>query len=456
MSEGEFSERPWGNYTVLSEDAPDHKVKRIVVHPGKRLSLAAPRQAGRALVHRGGYRQVTLDGAVSELTPGGAIDIPLGAAHRIANEGDGGRRVHRGAARDLLRRGRHRADRRRLRAGRGRGGAAGAGAGSGTGDHCVTKIADLLAAGKTYSFEFFPPKNDAELATLARTIGELQPLEPVLRVGHLPGWGRVSPADVRPGQRHAAHDLAQPHGPPHLRGPHPARAGRHTGHAAQGRCGEPDGAGRRPPDRTPIGRPRGAGLRQPSWWSWPGPSAGSRSAWPPTRPATPARPSTESDRDFLAAKLEMADFGVTQFFFEAAEYEGLVADLDARGVATPVLPGILPVTSLSTMGRLGAMGAAAPEWMQERLRGRPRAGGPRPCGARGSSWPPSCVPTCSSSAFPACTFTPSTLPARPGRSMPLSVSDLRSPPGSWAASTTGLRAAPPWRAARRRRVMCES
>ena len=42
----------------------------------------------------------------------------------------------------------------------------------------MTRIAELLAAGPTYSFEFFPPKNDKELATLARTIGELQPLEP--------------------------------------------------------------------------------------------------------------------------------------------------------------------------------------------------------------------------------------------------------------------------------------
>ena len=42
----------------------------------------------------------------------------------------------------------------------------------------MTRIAELLAAGPTYSFEFFPPKNDKELATLARTISELQPLEP--------------------------------------------------------------------------------------------------------------------------------------------------------------------------------------------------------------------------------------------------------------------------------------
>ena len=81
-----------------------------------------------------------------------------------------------------------------------------------------------------------------------------------------------------------------------------------------------------------------------------------------------------SDRDFLAAKLALADFGVTQFFFETEEYEGLVSDLRERGVDTPVLPGILPVTSLSTMGRLGGMGAAAPAWMEERLHAADRAG----------------------------------------------------------------------------------
>ena len=34
----EFDERPWGTYLVLDDEAADHKVKRIVVFPGKRLS----------------------------------------------------------------------------------------------------------------------------------------------------------------------------------------------------------------------------------------------------------------------------------------------------------------------------------------------------------------------------------------------------------------------------------
>src|SRR4051794_40275032 len=39
-------------------------------------------------------------------------------------------------------------------------------------------IHELLDKGPTYSFEFFPPKTDAEQATLVKTLRELEPLEP--------------------------------------------------------------------------------------------------------------------------------------------------------------------------------------------------------------------------------------------------------------------------------------
>src|SRR5579859_2632514 len=42
----------------------------------------------------------------------------------------------------------------------------------------MAKIADLLAAGRTFSFEFFPPRTDAEQATLVKALHELQPLQP--------------------------------------------------------------------------------------------------------------------------------------------------------------------------------------------------------------------------------------------------------------------------------------
>ena len=137
----------------------------------------------------------------------------------------------------------------------------------------------------------------------------------------------------------------------------------------------------------------------------------------------PRSPDLQSDRDFLAAKLGLADFGVTQFFFEAAEYESLVGDLRQRGVDTPVLPGILPVTSLSTMGRLGAMGAAAPTGCRTGSVRPTSAVAPTRSARKGWNWPPSSVPTSSMPACRDCTSTRSTPRARRVRSTPRSAWD---------------------------------
>jgi mannose-6-phosphate isomerase len=87
VNDREFSERPWGNYTVLDDDAPDHKVKRLVVKPGKRLSYQKHAKRGEHWFIVSGTAHVTLDGKVIEVGPGQAIDIPQGSAHRVANEG---------------------------------------------------------------------------------------------------------------------------------------------------------------------------------------------------------------------------------------------------------------------------------------------------------------------------------------------------------------------------------
>src|SRR5947209_9989797 len=42
----------------------------------------------------------------------------------------------------------------------------------------MARITDLLAAGRTFSFEFFPPKDAEEQQLLTRTIADLQPLRP--------------------------------------------------------------------------------------------------------------------------------------------------------------------------------------------------------------------------------------------------------------------------------------
>jgi methylenetetrahydrofolate reductase (NADPH) len=82
----------------------------------------------------------------------------------------------------------------------------------------------------------------------------------------------------------------------------------------------------------------------------------------------PASSSLAEDRRHLAAKLEAADFGVTQFFFEAADHLRMVEDLAALGCTKPVLPGIMPVTNLAQIERFARLsGATFPVWLAERL-----------------------------------------------------------------------------------------
>jgi len=83
----EFDRRPWGTYTVL-EEAPNFKVKRIEVLPGKRLSYQKHSQRAEHWFVVAGTARVTLDGSEIIVHTGEAIDIPIGSAHRVENPGD--------------------------------------------------------------------------------------------------------------------------------------------------------------------------------------------------------------------------------------------------------------------------------------------------------------------------------------------------------------------------------
>jgi mannose-6-phosphate isomerase-like protein (cupin superfamily) len=85
--DGRENHRPWGFYEVL-EDRPLHKVKRIVVHPGQRLSLQLHHRRAEHWLVIGGAGLVTRDDDEILVSSGEAIDIPRGARHRIRNPGD--------------------------------------------------------------------------------------------------------------------------------------------------------------------------------------------------------------------------------------------------------------------------------------------------------------------------------------------------------------------------------
>jgi mannose-6-phosphate isomerase len=85
INEAEYDERPWGSYTVL-DDTNAFKVKRIEVLPNKRLSYQKYFRRAEHWFVVEGTATVTLNGAEITVRAGEAIDIPLEAAHRVANQ----------------------------------------------------------------------------------------------------------------------------------------------------------------------------------------------------------------------------------------------------------------------------------------------------------------------------------------------------------------------------------
>jgi len=83
----ERGDRPWGYYLVLMEDA-GYKVKQFVVKPGSRLSLQRHRHRAEHWQVVRGEGVVTLGKETVRLVPGGSIDIPLGALHRVESVGE--------------------------------------------------------------------------------------------------------------------------------------------------------------------------------------------------------------------------------------------------------------------------------------------------------------------------------------------------------------------------------
>jgi mannose-1-phosphate guanylyltransferase/mannose-6-phosphate isomerase len=80
--------RPWGWYQSL-DIGPAHQVKRLVVNPGRRLSLQKHHHRSEHWTVVEGIAEVTLDDGVHTIRPNESIYIPLGARHRATNQGPG-------------------------------------------------------------------------------------------------------------------------------------------------------------------------------------------------------------------------------------------------------------------------------------------------------------------------------------------------------------------------------
>lgn len=79
--------RPWGTYSVL-EDTERYKIKRIVVKPGKRLSLQKHLHRSEHWVVVSGTATCTVGDKVFYVRPNESTYIQIGEVHRLQNEGN--------------------------------------------------------------------------------------------------------------------------------------------------------------------------------------------------------------------------------------------------------------------------------------------------------------------------------------------------------------------------------
>jgi methylenetetrahydrofolate reductase (NADPH) len=220
-------------------------------------------------------------------------------------------------------------------------------------------VRDLLATGRrSYSFEFFPPKDDEGERTLWQTIRQLEPLHPSFVSVTYGAGGSTRDRTVRVTERIASETTLTPVG--HLTC---------VGHA-------------RDELRSIIGRYADAGVRNVLALRG-DPPGGPGTPWTPTPDGlsyaselvalvkelgdfsvgVAAFPeghrealSVEADAAVMRAKADAgADFAVTELFFRPADYLRLVERCQAAGSDLPIIPGIMPITNLGQIKRFAEL-----------------------------------------------------------------------------------------------------
>ena len=232
----------------------------------------------------------------------------------------------------------------------------------------MPRIDDLLAAGTTYSFEFFPPQTDAGERKLRDTLNELEPLGPsFVSVTYGAGGStreRTHQIVVDMLERTTMTPMAHLTAVDHRRTELADILARYRDAGVRNILalrGDPPAGDEAPfweleraVDLVGLAREVGDGQ-----------FAVGVAAHPEGHPLSP---DLATDRRHLAAKLTAADFGVTQFFFEARAYVAMVEELAALGCDTPILPGVMPVTNVRQIERFAQLsGAAFPTTLADRL-----------------------------------------------------------------------------------------
>ena len=85
----------------------------------------------------------------------------------------------------------------------------------------------------------------------------------------------------------------------------------------------------------------------------------------------PEAPTAEADLDNFARKVRAgANSAITQYFFNPDAYYRFVDACEQRGLDLPIVPGIMPITNYKQLARFSdACGAEIPRWIRKRLEG---------------------------------------------------------------------------------------
>jgi methylenetetrahydrofolate reductase (NADPH) len=224
------------------------------------------------------------------------------------------------------------------------------------------RIPDLLRQGRSFSFEFFPPKDAEGERLLWNAIRELESLRPTFvsvtygaggssrdrTIGITERIGRETTMTPMAHLTCVGHDVAA------LRQVIGAYAAAGVRNVLALR-GDPPGGPGTPWTPTPGGLTHAAELVEmvrPLGEFSVGVAAfpeGHRDA-----------PDLDTDTRVLLAKQEAgAEFAITEMFFRASDYLSLVERARAAGVTIPIIPGIMPISTLHSITRMAELSGRA-------------------------------------------------------------------------------------------------
>jgi methylenetetrahydrofolate reductase (NADPH) len=235
-------------------------------------------------------------------------------------------------------------------------------------------VAELMAGGRrSFSFEFFPPKDDAGEASLFQTIRELEALHPTFVSVTYGAGGTTRDRTVRVTERIASETTMTPvahltcvgHSRDELR----TIVGRYADAGVRNVLalrGDPAGGVGRPWTPHPEGLDHADELVRLVRRL--GRFCVGVAAFPEGHPEAA---DLDADARVLAAKAEAgAEYAITQLFFSAEDYVGLVERAQALGCEIPIVPGIMPITSLGQIARFAELsGTSVPDDVVARLGG---------------------------------------------------------------------------------------